>query len=106
MRDQLENAGYDREDQYFHKLEREMIEKKRRELDAARAAQQAEAARPASWMKCPKCGGEMAEEKLEEITIDRCGSCGGVYFDRGELELLLGTQEPKGLGGVLKKLFR
>jgi hypothetical protein len=105
VREDLEKAGYDREEQYFRKMEQELIERRRRELDAQRAAAQATPEHPASWMQCPKCGGKLAEQKMDTVVVDRCGSCGGVFFDAGELELLLGSQEPKGVMSSLRKLF-
>jgi hypothetical protein len=106
VREDLENAGYDREEEYFRRMERELIERRRRELDAKRAEQgQSEPERHPHWMRCPKCGSQLAEQKMEGIVVDRCESCGGIFFDRGELELLLGSQEPKGVMSSLRKLF-
>ena len=42
----------------------------------------------------------MKEENLQGVAIDRCGGCGGIYLDKGELELLSRAQS-----GGLKKLF-
>ncbi len=55
-------------------------------------------------MKCPKCGGQMAEARLETVVIDRCASCGGVYFDAGEFELLVAHE--KASSGFLGRLLR
>jgi Zn-finger nucleic acid-binding protein len=57
-------------------------------------------------MKCPKCGADMREIERQGIKVDQCGSCGGIYFDRGELELLLDAREQKGFLGGLKTLFK
>jgi len=35
-------------------------------------------------MQCPKCGSEMAPVLYEGIEVDRCKSCKGLWFDRGE----------------------
>ena len=43
----------------------------------------------AHWMCCPKCGGKMAERKFENVMVDQCGACGGIYFDAGELDMLI-----------------
>ena len=42
------------------------------------------------FMKCPKCGGDLAEVAHGGVTVDRCGSCEGVFLDAGELEKVLG----------------
>lgn len=43
-------------------------------------------------MDCPKCQAEMQEHTLSTlsggVTIDRCMSCRGIWFDIGEAELL------------------
>jgi uncharacterized protein len=41
-------------------------------------------------MKCPRCEKVVLEEiDRSGITVDRCGSCRGIWLDRGELEKLL-----------------
>lgn len=103
MNQDLQDKGYNKEEEYFYKLNKELIEKRRRELDAQRKTQ------PQThphWMKCPKCGADMAEIERQGIKVDQCGGCGGIYFDRGELELLLDTKEQKGFLGGLKSLFK
>ncbi len=43
-------------------------------------------------MKCPKCNGELAEQTFltqsGEVVIDKCKRCAGIWFDKGEAELL------------------
>jgi uncharacterized protein len=83
-----------------------LIEKKRKELDAQRAEQQNQQQVTPHWMKCPKCGHEMVEEDLQGIKVDRCTQCSGIYFDRGELEILLESREPKGFLSGMRKMFK
>jgi acetyl-CoA carboxylase beta subunit len=106
VEEDLKKTGYNKEEEYFYKLNRQLIEKKRTELDAQRAEQERHAQVAQYWMKCPKCGHQMKEIDLQGIKVDRCTQCSGIYFDRGELELLLQSQEPKGFLSSLKKLFR
>jgi len=41
-------------------------------------------------MKCPKCKTEtLAVFKVEEVAVDRCSSCDGIWFDAQELGELL-----------------
>ena len=103
MRD--EELGYDKEEEYFHRRNQELMAKKRAELDAERLAQETAQLRELHWMRCPKCGHELVEEERSGIKVDRCGSCGGVFFDQGELDLLLQAEEPAGfLAGLRKRL--
>jgi len=52
-------------------------------------------------MKCPRCGAVMEEVAVEQVKIDRCTGCGGVFLDNGELELLTHAKS----GGFFKRLF-
>jgi Zn-finger nucleic acid-binding protein len=42
-------------------------------------------------MKCPVCKLSTAAVEFDKIELDYCAVCHGVWFDRGELELLLDT---------------
>ena len=49
-------------------------------------------------MMCPVCKYDMIVVEYRSIELDYCNSCKGVWFDSGELELLLksqGLEEPK-----------
>ena len=39
-------------------------------------------------LKCPKCDHGMEEVTYDDITIDRCTGCQGLWFDAGELQQL------------------
>ncbi len=82
----------EREDGWFAQNEARLIEEARRKRQAEekkRKTTEAEARKLAHWRRCPKCGGEMVPETIDEVVVDKCVSCGGIYFDRGELEELL-----------------
>ncbi len=40
-------------------------------------------------MNCPLCKEPLIVLELDEVEIDYCTSCEGIWFDAGELELLL-----------------
>ena len=44
-------------------------------------------------MDCPVCKNAMITLELQEVEIDYCIDCGGIWLDSGELELLLGEPE-------------
>jgi len=49
-------------------------------------------------MICPVCKYDMIVVEYQNIELDYCNSCKGVWFDSGELELLLksqGLEEPE-----------
>ncbi len=89
-----------KEDQWFMENERVLLEQKRRErekeLELYRQENEKaerEKLRLAHWQKCPKCGNDMKVEILNDIEIDRCSVCAGIFFDHGELESLLMSKQ-------------
>jgi Zn-finger nucleic acid-binding protein len=44
-------------------------------------------------MDCPVCKNAMITLELQEVEIDHCTDCGGIWLDTGELEMLLGEPE-------------
>ena len=44
-------------------------------------------------MDCPVCKNAMITLELDDVEIDHCFDCGGIWLDAGELELLLGEPE-------------
>jgi len=85
-----------REDQWFLENEKQLV-------DAARAAREKREAergtrekeeerrklRELHFLKCPKCGHDMKEKVVENVTVEQCTFCEGIYFDAGELEQAL-----------------
>jgi hypothetical protein len=100
MREDLKKEGYSKEDEYFHRKDQELIEKLREKAEAQRAKAEEENRKKEYWMRCPKCGTTMTEEHYEKVVVDRCRSCNGVYFDGGELEILL-----KAKSSLLQRIF-
>lgn len=46
-------------------------------------------------MDCPVCKEPMIVLELNEVEIDHCVACGGIWLDAGELELLLEGSDEK-----------
>jgi len=44
-------------------------------------------------MDCPACKNAMITLELEDVEIDYCTDCDGIWLDAGELELLLGQPD-------------
>jgi hypothetical protein len=87
------------EEEYFRKKEQEAIEKMR----AKREEEERAAAERASTLACPRCDGRLKEITYEEVQVDRCSKCHGVWLDAGELEHL--TRKDEGFFGRLFKSF-
>jgi uncharacterized protein len=72
------------EEQYFAKVDAELIKERRSALDMARSKME----RASHFMKCPRCGGDMKEVAHHGVTVDQCVDCKGVWLDAGDLEQL------------------
>jgi uncharacterized protein len=98
MADAMEERGRALEDEYFRRQEREAIEK----LRAKMSAEEQEKAKAASALRCPKCDGTLEGVIVEQVEIDVCNTCGGVWLDAGELEQL----SKRETGGWLSRLWK
>ena len=87
------------ENEYFRRKEQELIEK----LRMKRAEEQQREPAKSQSIGCPKCDGTLAEITFEEVQIDRCNKCHGVWLDDGELERLT-TQESGWLSSFWRSL--
>jgi len=93
------------EDEYFV---REDAEKKRRialEMKKQLAADQQAALRELHFMHCPKCGMKMQEVRYGKLDVDACFSCGGVFLDKGEIDVIAAPQQ-KGIMGAILNWFK
>ena len=90
----LDDRGRALENEYFRKKEQELIEKMRAKLAM-------ESASPAG-MQCPRCDGKLLEADYEDIKIDVCDTCHGVWFDAGELAQVIDKDKQ---GGWFGRLF-
>ena len=89
------------EDEYFLLSDAELIRAQRAKLDAERAA----AERRSHYMKCPKCGADLAEREFSSIKVDVCPACHGMWLDAGEIDLIGRTQQ-SATGTFIRDLFK
>jgi len=99
MSDTFGDRGKGLEEEYFHRKNQEAIAKLREKV---KVAEEAKAAGTSS-MQCPRCDGKLLESKVDEVSIDSCDKCGGIWLDSGELETLM-TRE-KDSSGWFKRLW-
>jgi hypothetical protein len=92
------------EDEYFARQELERRKKWAAEQAARMASEEKEGLRKAHWMKCPKCGMDLAEIDLLGVKVDQCGNCGGIFLDAGELDQL--SKRDEGMLGRVFSIFR
>ncbi len=97
MSDAFDKRRKGLEEEYFHRKNKEAIEKLREKM---KVSEEAKAAGTSS-MRCPRCDGTLGETKVEDVTIDVCDKCGGVWLDSGELEQLTKRES----GGFLSRIW-
>ncbi len=93
------------EDEYFAKQEMERRKKVAQEQAASMAAAEREKLKELHYMKCPKCGMDLTTIEFHGISLDRCPSCNGTWFDAGEVEELMSPKN-SGLFGKVMSVFK
>ncbi|MCB1023653.1 MAG: zf-TFIIB domain-containing protein [Acidobacteria bacterium] len=88
MSDQLEERGRALENEYFHRKEKELIAKMKAKLEIEETKD--------LELECPKCDGTLLETAYENIVIDVCNKCSGVWLDAGELAQAVEKNEDSG----------
>lgn len=85
---ELDERGRALENEYFRRKEQELIEKMREKASSESAVD--------LQLQCPKCDGTLYETDFENIKIDVCSKCSGVWFDAGELAQVIDKNENSG----------
>jgi hypothetical protein len=105
-------AEISREDEWFKKNEQDLLEtarkareKREAERAAAEKAEETQRLKALHFMKCPKCGHDLAEEDLGGVKVDRCTFCEGVYLDAGELDQLFSRRDDE-RRGLFRRLLK
>jgi uncharacterized protein len=88
------------EEEYFHRKNKEAIEKLRQKMAVA---EQSKAAGESS-MRCPRCDGALKASSLDGVQIDTCDKCSGVWLDARELEQVVKSKGTGWLGGLWDRL--
>ncbi len=92
------------EEEYFARQEAERRRKWAEERQSALVAEERERERALHFMKCPKCGMQLEEIAFLDVRVDKCFSCGGMWLDNGELEVIRAKEA--GFMGRLLNVFR
>lgn len=88
----MEDRANALENEYFRRQEQELIEKMRAKIASENA--------DVSQQNCPKCpDSKLVETSYENVTIDVCGNCHGIWLDAGELAQIVNKDEGKGWFG-------
>ncbi|HXF43169.1 MAG TPA: zf-TFIIB domain-containing protein [Pyrinomonadaceae bacterium] len=82
---ELDDRGRALENEYFHRKEKELLEKLRAKLAEEEARKLA--------LKCPKCDGMLVESNLDAVVVDVCDKCNGIWLDPGELAQIVAKED-------------
>src|SRR5882724_26901 len=94
--DKLKEKERAEEDLYFAQRDREALEKLRgKDVGAQDAALLARG-------RCPRDGEKLSQRSIDGIEVEECGSCRGIWLDKGDLESLSRHENT----GWIGKLFR
>ncbi len=85
---ELDERGKALENEYFHRKEKELIEKMKAKLASEQTKD--------LHLNCPKCDGKLVETDYENVSVDVCDTCSGVWFDAGELAQVVDKNENSG----------
>ncbi len=98
----------EKEEGYFKEQEIKKLKKLEQETDARKKEDEAQRLKELHWMCCPKCGQQLKEIIHEEVALDKCESCEGIWLDKGELELLINLEADKRATffSTMRKIFR
>lgn len=80
MNDAWEERERALEEGYFIQKDHELIAKMKSRL----AAQKSE-----NDYECPKCDGKLHTGKFENVQVEICDKCSGVWLDSGELQQIM-----------------
>ena len=80
------------EEEYFRRKDKESLQRLR---EAIREEASKHSQEPVT-MDCPRCTGSLHAETYDEVNIDRCDTCGGIWLDAGELEQIIRTESGSG----------
>ena len=73
------------EEEYFRRKDKESLERLR---EALREEAHARGDKGVT-MECPRCNGKLHSDVYDEVEINRCDNCGGIWLDTGELEQII-----------------
>ncbi len=84
---ELDDRGRALENEYFRRREQELIQNMKAKLKTGSNA--------GSGSDCPKCDGKLVETDYENVKIDVCDKCSGVWLDAGELAQIAIKEDQK-----------
>jgi hypothetical protein len=90
----------DLENDYF--LQEEALSKHKAHVEQKRVNQKAldEELKALHFMKCPKCGHDLENKRMDFVEIQQCSSCGALVIDADKVEKFIAEEK-----SILKSLI-
>jgi len=95
----------DAEEEYFKREEIDRVKRDRESTARKTVVEERERLKKLHWMRCPKCGMELAEIDYRGVQADACFGCGGMFLDYGEADKILEWEEPTTVHRMFSALF-
>ena len=92
MADSFDERRKALEEEYFKRKDRETLARLRESMREAAKAR----GEDVSTLDCPRCDGRLHEVIFDDVRIDRCDHCEGVWLDTGELEHIISQEKASG----------
>ena len=93
----------EQEEEYFARQEIQRRLKAEAEKTLKMDEEEKKRLRELHYLHCPKCGSNLEQAVIKEVTVDLCPGCHGIFLDAGELEKI--SAMPKGLFSSIKEVF-
>jgi phage FluMu protein Com len=97
--DRLRDKERADEDQYFAKRDRELLEKMRAKIAPPDEAAGQETTRG----RCPKCGKQLDSRRFDNLVLEECPSCRGVWLSRDEIATISRRESESFLGRFFRQ---
>jgi uncharacterized protein len=91
------------EEEYFVKQEALKLRKLSIKAKDEMAEEERKRLKELHWMRCPKCGMKLEVITINNVQVDKCFACNGMYLDDGELEKITGRE--RGFFDVMRRAF-
>jgi DNA repair exonuclease SbcCD ATPase subunit len=99
--DKLRDKERGEEEQHFAKRDRELLQKLRaasRPTDEMRAQEIPQG-------RCPKCGKPLEKGRVDDIVLEKCASCGGLWLGGDEIAKLSQHDSESFLGRLFRRIL-
>ena len=99
--DKLRDKEHGEEDQYFAGRDRDLLQKMRARSESADETR----AREIGQGRCPKCGEPLEKGRVDDVVLEECASCSGVWLGREEIAKLSQRESDSFVGRLFRRIL-